>query len=166
MKKPFRKKSSPQPVSNILSSLLKDKNLNKRIESCKAIDIWDSVVGGKIAERTSPFAIKNGVMKVTVSDHAWLQELQFMKEEIRKRLNETLGKESVQNLYFKVGSLQEKEVEAPSITEQLKKVRLNAKEKEDVEKVVCNIENNEIKVAIRKVLVKEARRRKLAKGGD
>ena len=164
MKKIFRSKSSPQNISPILNKLLAKKNLKKRMEECKVMDIWDAVVGDKIALRTSPSAIKGGVLKVTVSDHAWLQELQFLKEEIRERLNEALGKESIKNLYFKIGQVQEKEVEAPSVTEQLKKIKLTDKEKGVIAAVIHDIENNEVKEAIKKVLVKEAKRKKLVTG--
>ncbi|MBE9504532.1 MAG: DUF721 domain-containing protein [Proteobacteria bacterium] len=166
MKKNFRKKSTPQNISGILNSLLVSRKIKKRIDDCKAMDLWDSVVGEKIASRTEPFALRDGVLKVYVSDHGWLQELQFLKEEIKDKLNEALGKDSIENLYFKLGTVKEKEKEAvePSLSEQLKKVTLTKKEKEEISALVDKVENKEIKEAIKKVLTKEAKRKKITSG--
>ncbi len=164
MKKNFRKKSTPQNISGILNSLLVSRKIKKRIDDCKAMDLWDSVVGEKIAARTEPFALRDGVLKVFVADHGWLQELQFLKEEIKDRLNEALGKDSIGSLYFKLGPVKEKEGVEPSLTEQLRKVTLTKKEKEEIAALVDKVENKEIKEAIKKVLTKEAKRKKLAAG--
>jgi len=161
MKKNVRPKSTPQSISGILDALLEQKKLKKRIDDCRAMDLWDAVVGEKIAGRTSPFALKDGVLKVTVSDHGWLQELQFLKEEIKERLNEALGGESIKSLYFKLGPVKEREAPAPPVAEQLKKVKLTDGEKEIIASVVGDIEDRDVREAIKKVLVKEAKRKKL-----
>ena len=161
MKKNFRKKSTPQNISGILNNLLVNRKLKKRIDDCKAFELWDSVVGEKIASRTEPFALRAGILKIYVSDHGWLQELQFLKEEIKDRLNEAQGKDSIESLYFKLGPVKEKEAVEPSLSEQLRKVSLTKKEKEEIAVLVEKVENKEIKESIKKVLIKEAKRRKL-----
>jgi len=47
------------------------------------------------------------VLAVRVSSAAWMQELQFMKEEIRERLNARLGAELVRDIYFVSGATSE-----------------------------------------------------------
>ena len=40
---------------------------------------------------------------VNVSSAPWMQQLQFLKPELIEKLNETLGKELVEDIRFKIG---------------------------------------------------------------
>lgn len=68
--------------------------------------IWDSVVGKKIAKHARPSQIKKGLLLVKVTDSVWLQELEFMAETIRKRLNSKLQREAIKKIRFRVGTPQ------------------------------------------------------------
>jgi hypothetical protein len=48
---------------------------------------------------------RNGILFVTVATQSWMQELQFMKETIRGRLNARLGAELVRDIFFVSGSI-------------------------------------------------------------
>lgn len=163
MKPPFRKRR-PATVAAILKSVLSGKNMEKRIEDCKIFEVWDDVVGDKIAPRTEPVSLRKGMLKVIVSDHAWLQQLQFLKEEIKERLNAKLGRDVVESFYFQIGSVHEKKEEGPDIAGELKKVKLSKEERAEIEDVFKDVENQEIKESMKKVLVKEAKRKKLEAG--
>ncbi len=157
-----RPKSFPTNVSKVLDTLLVKRKLKKKMEDCKVFEVWEEIVGDRIAERTEPLSLKNGVLKITVTDHAWLQQLQFLKEEIRGRLNKKVGKTVVVNLYFQVGPVGAKKKELPDLIETLKKITLNKDEKRRIESVVGEIEDKSIRATIKKVMVKEAKRKKLA----
>ncbi|MDH3974587.1 MAG: DciA family protein [Deltaproteobacteria bacterium] len=156
-----RKKSFPTELSSILETFLGKKKYKKRIEDCKVFEYWHSCVGDKIAAHAEPEAFTRGVLKVTVSDHGWLQQLQFLKEEIKNRLNERLGKNSVENIYFKIGALKAQKAEAPHIEAELKKISLSEKERKRIEEATSNIGNGEIKKSIKRAMAKEAKRKKL-----
>jgi predicted nucleic acid-binding Zn ribbon protein len=64
---------------------------------------WEREVGEAIATRAQPASFRAGVLAVRVSSAAWMQELQFMKEEIRERLNARLGEDLVRDIYFVSG---------------------------------------------------------------
>ena len=67
-------------------------------------DFWAEVVGAAIAERATPLRVRDRVLVVQVSNHTWMQELQFLKEDIRTRLNERLGGDLLRELQFVLGS--------------------------------------------------------------
>ena len=67
---------------------------------------WDDEVGEGIARRAQPARFRNGILLVTVATHSWMQELQFMKEEIRTRLNARLGSNLVRDIFFVVGHVE------------------------------------------------------------
>lgn len=76
-------------------------------------DIWTQEVGEAIARRAQPSHVRNGVLVVTVATHAWLQELQFMKDSLRERLNGRLGGPVIRDMFFVAGH-----VEAPAVQEE------------------------------------------------
>jgi len=64
---------------------------------------WAEEVGEAIAKRAQPAGYHGGVLSVRVSSHAWMQELQFLKEDIRARLNARLGGDQIRDIYFIAG---------------------------------------------------------------
>ncbi len=60
---------------------------------------WDAVVGPTIAAHARPERMKRGVLFVAVDSAEWMQELQFLKHELRERLNARLGRPAVRTLF-------------------------------------------------------------------
>jgi predicted nucleic acid-binding Zn ribbon protein len=63
------------------------------------------VVGAAIAQNTRPEAIKGKLLLVNVSSAPWMQQLQFLKPELIDKLNQTLGKELVEDIRFQIGQV-------------------------------------------------------------
>jgi predicted nucleic acid-binding Zn ribbon protein len=66
-------------------------------------EVWEEVVGPTIANQARPSWIKDGRLRVKVSDPIWLQELKFVEGEIRGKLNKELGRNAVERIEFRVG---------------------------------------------------------------
>jgi predicted nucleic acid-binding Zn ribbon protein len=90
-----------EPVGNALRQVLQRIDPERRLEVFR---IWAGEVGDAVAARAEPAAFRDGVLSVRVHGAAWMQELQFAKEEIRTRLNRRLGAERVRDIYFVSGS--------------------------------------------------------------
>jgi len=55
-------------------------------------------------QNAQPLAFKGKLLLVEVTSSAWLHELQFLKGDIIKNLNDALGKELISEIKFKIGS--------------------------------------------------------------
>ncbi len=53
-----------------------------------------------IAAHAHPERMKRGVLFVAVDSAEWMQELQFLKHELRERLNARLGRPAVRALFI------------------------------------------------------------------
>jgi len=124
MRPPSRGRGFPTKIAGILDSVLEKKHLKKRIKDCEVFEIWDDVVGENIATRTAPLGFRKGTLKIGVSDHGWLQQLQFMKEETKAKLNEKLGRALVEDIYFQVGNIEKEVASKDRVMEEMKKVIL------------------------------------------
>jgi predicted nucleic acid-binding Zn ribbon protein len=61
---------------------------------------WDAAVGPTIARHARPLRLRRGTLVVGVDGAAWMQELQFLKHELRARLNARLGRPVVRDVFL------------------------------------------------------------------
>lgn len=65
--------------------------------------VWNEAVG-ELAAHARPVAISGGRLVVAVADNVWMQQLQFMKDEVRGKLNRLLGASLVKEVRFRLAS--------------------------------------------------------------
>jgi predicted nucleic acid-binding Zn ribbon protein len=92
------------PLKDIIADLLGSTDLPFNPEDAAIWRVWDDVAGETVARNAQPLWVKNGRLRVKVSDPIWLQELSFMEETIRNTLNERLGRKAVEKIEFRLRS--------------------------------------------------------------
>jgi len=60
--------------------------------------LWPKVVGKALARECQPTAFRGGVLTLATEDEGWGETLEHMKEEIRRNVNQFLGKPLVTQL--------------------------------------------------------------------
>jgi len=90
-------------VADTLRRVLQRIDPDHRLEVYRLWTFWREEVGQAIAARAEPAGFRAGVLSVRVNSAAWMQELQFMKEELRERLNARLGADLIRDIYFVSG---------------------------------------------------------------
>ncbi len=100
-----RKKTldAPEAFSLVLDRILSRAGGGPKGDDVK--DVWAAwdAAAGPWAEIARPEGLRNGVLIASVESAAHSQELQFEKDDIRRRLNESLGREAVTEIRFRVG---------------------------------------------------------------
>lgn len=99
------KKDSMVPLKDILKGLLAGSNLKFNPADAEIWEIWDEVVGPAIAEHAQPSNITKKQLRVNVAEPIWLQELEFVAETIKDKLNKKLGRNAVEKVIFRLGSI-------------------------------------------------------------
>lgn len=108
MAKPSRPRMKrPAAVSELLSTLFAGTPAESRLKEGAIWEVWSRTVGPQIASRARPASIRNGVLTVVVSSAPWLQQLSFLKNQIREKLNAAIGEPLVKDIYLKAGSLKD-----------------------------------------------------------
>jgi hypothetical protein len=108
----------PSRVADVLGDVLKRVDPDQQLRAYALWTFWDDEVGDGIAQRAQPTRFRNGILLVTVATHSWMQELQFMKEEIRNRLNARLEANLVRDIFFVVGHVAtDPAAQAPAATD-------------------------------------------------
>lgn len=111
--------SDPSAVAAVLSRVLKRVDPEQELRTYAIWTFWNAEVGDTIARRAQPTRVRNGILFVTVATHSWMQELRFLKEQLRARLNARLGAELVRDIMFIAGSIDEALVPAAKSPEAL-----------------------------------------------
>ena len=97
---PRGKSRKLEPVGSLLADMFKKLGLSEAVAEQRALQVWAQVVGEKVAAHTQAYSISDGELLVLVDAHTWSQELTFLKPDILRRLNETLGSGIVKDIRF------------------------------------------------------------------
>jgi predicted nucleic acid-binding Zn ribbon protein len=87
-------------MGELLPRFLKKMGLSERLTQQKAVLLWKRAVGTDIKKHTTANKIEQGILFVSVSNPAWMNELVFLKSEIIKKLNEMIGQKAVTDIKF------------------------------------------------------------------
>ncbi|MBA7703692.1 hypothetical protein ES703_112485 [subsurface metagenome] len=148
----------PKRIRRILNATLRKLGLEKRIKECAILSFWNEAVGESIASHTKPIKVYDGRMTVLVESSSWTQELTFLKSGIMERLNSTIGKEVIKDIYFKIGEIKKsfpEEKKEKAID--LESVKLDKGKRRKIEESLEKIEDPEIKKILKNFLTKEAK---------
>ena len=95
----------PKPISNILSELMARRGY-ARVQSARTYDAaWREAAGELVAEYTRVGALRSGTLEVIVDNSTLVQELTFQKPTLLKLLTRLLPYEPLEDLRFRVGTL-------------------------------------------------------------
>ena len=90
-------------IGKILCDGLNTFQRDPDLERTGIFSLWDSVVGEAVAKNARPAGFKGKILLVHVGSSVWIQELQYYKKDMIRKLNEALGKELVCDIKFKIG---------------------------------------------------------------
>ncbi len=146
-------------ISEILLSLLKKRGMASKIEENALLRLWPKAVGPQIILHTKADAVRNGILFVKTISSVWVQQLYFMKEEIRQKLNQLAGKNIINDIRFSVGHklAQKKTNDDTSLTKEL---FLKERDKKMIADCTAKFADRELAVIFKRVMQVEINRRR------
>lgn len=101
-----KRMAKPAPLGGVLKEALKASHIDVDLELYGLWEHWAEAVGPVIEKNARPAAIKGRLLLVNVSSAPWIQQLQYLKEELIQKLNQALGRDAVGDIRFKIGPLE------------------------------------------------------------
>ena len=98
-----KRMEKPLPLGSVLQQAIKATRLDVDLDAYRLWQQWEDLVGPAIAENARPEAIKGTLLLVNVSSTPWMQQLQFLKNELIEKINEAFEKDLVGDIRFKIG---------------------------------------------------------------
>jgi hypothetical protein len=90
-RRPEQRLAEEVQVGALIADLLAAYHLSDEVRRHRVFSEWLDIVGPRIAARTWPSPIREGVLWVRVSNSSWLHQLSFMRDDIRAKVNAHLG---------------------------------------------------------------------------
>jgi hypothetical protein len=128
-----------------------------RLEEARVLSIWREVAGPAISENAAPEKIKNGILYIRTKSPAWAQELKVLDAQIKKQINGLLGFQAVLEIRFTHGSVTTREPEEEGVEEDapdIDPIQLTESELEHAEELAYEIEVDELKEQVMRLLIK------------
>ncbi len=158
-----KRKRNPyfQHLGDLLESVLKKQKLTIPKKDVQIMTAWGKAVGPTIAAQTAIERFAHGTLYVKVANSVWMQQLQFMKEDITERINGVLGAERVKNILFSIGHIQPAASNTPSPVENAApSIPLTQKEIRTIDTCTAGIRDPELGEIVRRVMTKDLQRKK------
>ena len=95
-----KKNRGPEKVDAVLGAFLEKKGLRESVLRAGVADEWEDRVGEAIAKVTRAQGVSGTAMIVEVRSSAWLMELNLMKDEILRRVNEGRQEGLIKRIVF------------------------------------------------------------------
>ncbi|MGH7897950.1 MAG: DUF721 domain-containing protein [Candidatus Binatia bacterium] len=141
----------PTRAGPILADLVERLQFRERLREHGVWNVWPEVVGELLASKAEPMRIEDGKLFIRAASSIWMQELQFLKDDIRTRLNQRLGAPIVREIFLLLGSGKPRRRKAD-------RLKLHPVDETEIAALVPSIGNPEIEAAIRRVARARARR--------
>ena len=98
-----RGEQAPVRVGEVLGAFLDRAGMRVQLERTGILEEWPHRVGDAIAKVTHARSVSEGTLIVEVRSSAWLMELNIMKNEILRRLNEGRAESGIERIVFVLG---------------------------------------------------------------
>jgi predicted nucleic acid-binding Zn ribbon protein len=94
------RKKGPVRLGDVLSGVLEEHGLQDEVKQAGVLEAWPELVGEHVAAVTHAKVVVSGALIVEVRTSAWLTELNMMREEFLRRVNERLPETPLQRIVF------------------------------------------------------------------
>lgn len=78
-------------AADLVTGLLEGYHVAEEVRARRLVTEWPAIAGPRFATRTWPDDVRDRVLWVRVSNHSWMQELSFAKDEVIARIREVTG---------------------------------------------------------------------------
>ena len=92
------KQHNEYTLREAIDRLISTYKLGDKINETRLYQNWEKAVGKLIARHTSDIKVKNRQLIVRISSAPLKQEMLYLKEQIKERINEQLGLDYIQEV--------------------------------------------------------------------
>lgn len=160
-----RKRSlKPEPLGQIIRKVAKRDGIPLDLADLRLLSLWDRAVGPRVAAQTFPQEIRRGILQVRVSSSVWMHQLQFLKEDILRKLQEVMGSDAVKGFRFSIGEIpraapaSRPDSPPPDV---LGTNLLSARDRRLIEVNLATLADPELRELLRRVMTKDILRRRI-----
>jgi predicted nucleic acid-binding Zn ribbon protein len=77
----------PQSLESVLSEVIAGRNWGKGVAEGNLFSDWENIVGGEIAQHTTPISLVDGRLTIQSSSSAWATQMRLMSDQLLKTIS-------------------------------------------------------------------------------
>lgn len=94
-------KQEAQSIGEIIDRILKEQNLDLKLDETRLIKAWNVLLGESVASYTTKLYIQRGVLYVHLSSSVLRNELSMCRNMLIEKLNNHIGRQIITNIIFR-----------------------------------------------------------------
>ncbi|WP_455498999.1 DciA family protein [Coprobacter sp.] len=94
-------KKDAQSIGEIIDKVLKEQNLDLKLDETRLVKAWNSLLGEHVASYTNKLFIQKGVLYVQLSSSVLRSELCMCRNMLIDRLNKQVGRQVITDIVFR-----------------------------------------------------------------
>ncbi|HJM41757.1 MAG: DUF721 domain-containing protein [Nitrospinota bacterium] len=153
------------PVGSILRDVTRSAPWGPGIQRYEVIRNWEEAVGPTVARMTSPVEVKGRTLYVEVRDPVWLQQMVFLSESVRRALNQAVGRDVLDRIFFRQADAPGRPaaaapgdgVEAEEARERGARMAAQAPDRAESQAALAKIEDPGVREALAQLLARAGR---------
>lgn len=136
-------------VDLILNRFIEDNGIQEGVRLLEMKENWNKLFAKPLSLHMFPSVLSEGNLIINVDSNIWLQELNFYKDEIIKKLHPY----GVKNVRFRLGKIL-KQTKSRFKSQKIKDFSLPPEELSYIEEILSFVSDSELRKKIRSVIVK------------
>ena len=92
--------SGPIRIDSVVADVLEEHGVQKQVQRMTVLELWPEIVGEQLGKVTRAKAVDDTALLVEVRSSAWMMELNMMKGEFLRRVNERLEDVPMERIVF------------------------------------------------------------------
>lgn len=163
MKKPDRAPMKrAQQVGDLIRELRDQPGFGEQISRHQAWLVWDQIVGEQIAARARPRKLRGRVLEVLVDHPVWMQQLHMLKPKILEKINREAPNAGITDIYLRQAKPADAQIEFRRNSKKQEPlpwdgIELEAWEKKNIDNMLEDIDNDELRDEFRRLLTLQKR---------
>ncbi len=140
-----------QPLADLLPKIATDHGWDHLYEMAKLQVQWPQIVGDAVASHSFPDRLARGRLTVLVDNPTWMTQLAFFKDEIRRKVNSSLGAGRVGEVYMKVGRGDRRQAKTATKPQ----APLSPIAIQQIDKMVAELADPDTRAALRRLMLRQ-----------
>ncbi len=149
-------------LQNIFGTLAKKLKIPK-IYRYDLSELWRQVAGDIIAKISFPEFVEDGIFTIAVQDPVWINQLNLLKNEFIRRINEINKDNDIRDIKFRIGRAKNPALKkSETFVYNLDRVKLDQSDLNFIEENIKVIKDKELKEIVRNVFICSLKRQYLS----
>jgi len=92
------KRTDAQSLDSVIAEWIRENDLEKPLLEHRVVEQWDTILGPTIARYSRDISVKDGMLRVRITNAALRQELFEQRYKLIQKLNDAVGGEAVKDI--------------------------------------------------------------------